>query len=94
MKTILRVTFDNVRFNEFTIENPGHIPSHGEIFNCKWDDFIGDKDQVKQIEEIEEEDCWIVERFSSKYSKEETVCQIILHLSNDFSKNTSSSKFR
>ena len=94
MKTILRVTFDYTGLNEFSIENPEHIPSHGEIFNCKWEEFIMDKDQVSLLEEIEEEDCFMVERFSSAYGKKENVCHIILHTSHVFSKNSSLSKVR
>ncbi len=87
MKTTLKVIFEDTSLKEFTIENPGHIPSQGEIFYCKWDDFIKDKDQIKRLEEIEEDECWMVERFRSNYSKEETECLIILHLSYNFPDN-------
>ncbi len=87
MKTTLKVIFGDLSLKEFSIENPCHIPSHGEIFHCKWDDFIKDKDQIKMLEKIEEDECWMVERFRSDYSKEETECLIILHLSKDFSDN-------
>lgn len=94
MKTILRVTFDYGSFKGFSIDNPGHIPSHGEIFSCEWEDFIEDRGQIQEIEELEEDDCWMVERFSSKFSKEENVCHIILHTSESFTWNTSSGKSR
>ncbi len=87
MKTILKVSFDYGKYESFEIENPGHLPVQGEIFNCKWSDFIKDKKLVKQLEEIEEEECWMVERFSSTYGKEESICHVLLHLSKNFEKN-------
>ncbi len=88
MNTILRVAFNNPRLNELLIDNPGHLPVSGEVFSCKWDDFIEDKEQLLLLEELEKEECFMVERFSSKFSKEETECMIILYLSNNFPKNT------
>jgi hypothetical protein len=84
MKTILRITFSCGRFNDIIIENPGFLPSHGEVFYCKWGDFIEDKDKVKQLDEIEEEDCWMVQRAASTYSKDVAECHIVLHSSENF----------
>ncbi|MCU4158202.1 hypothetical protein J1N10_19665 [Carboxylicivirga sp. A043] len=88
MKTILKVEFDNAGLNGFIIENPGHLPVHGEIFTCKWEDFIKDRAMVQQLDEIEEDECFMVERNFSKYSMDESMCFIVLHLSKDFKKNS------
>ena len=77
MKTILKVEFDYARLKGFTIENPGHLPVNGEIFTCQWEDFIKDSAMVKLIDEIEEDECFMVERNFSKYSKDESMCFIV-----------------
>ena len=86
MKRVLKVQFNNAELGEFCIENPGYYPRHGEIFNCNWSDFIDDKERIKKLKEMEETDCWMVERFACSYSKEEVVCQIVLYPSADFEK--------
>jgi hypothetical protein len=92
MKTILKIEFDYAKFDGFVIENPGHLPVNGEIFTCQWGDFIKDTAMVQLLEETEEEECFMVERNFSKYSKDESMCFIVLHLSKDYKKNSLHSK--
>lgn len=86
MKSILKVIFNTGPFDSFRIENPGHIPVQGEIFDCKWDDFTEDNELLEFLRYIEEEkeDFWRVERHFSTYSKDESVCNIVLYLSDDY----------
>ncbi|MBR8536738.1 hypothetical protein KDU71_14270 [Carboxylicivirga sediminis] len=87
MKTILKVEIDYPGLKGFTIENPGHLPINGEIFTCQWEDFIVDSAMVKLIDEIEEDEYFRVERNFSKYSKDESMCFIVLHTSKDYKKH-------
>ncbi|TRX70865.1 hypothetical protein [Carboxylicivirga sp. M1479] len=78
MKTKIRISFNSTGLKSFYIENPRHLPSQGEIFNCKWSDYIEDKEQIRRLEKIQENECWMVDRLSIYYSKDEIICQIVL----------------
>ncbi|WP_075604073.1 hypothetical protein [Saccharicrinis aurantiacus] len=84
MKKSLVVAFDYGHFRNIRIEDPAVFPTHGEIFSCDWEDYIEDEDDLKRMREIEEGECWMVERLSIHYSKEKVEALIVLHLSNDF----------
>ncbi|WP_289055772.1 hypothetical protein [Carboxylicivirga marina] len=84
MKTILRVTFSCERFSDILIENPAFLPTHGEAFYCIWGDYIDDEEVVKQLEDLEENDYWVVQRVASTYGKDIAECHIVLHEAESF----------
>ena len=79
MKTILTICFSTPGFRNIQIENPAFIPLQGEVFECKWEDYIEDKAQMKKLNKKSENNCWLVERLSSYFSKNCAECRIVLH---------------
>ena len=79
MKLTLRICFEVSGFNEFNIENAPYVPVPDSSFNCIWDDFIDDENQLKKLKEFDKNNVWNVDRvLSSDFSKDEAVCWIVL----------------
>lgn len=86
MKTVLVIYFSTPGLDEIRIEQPGYFPSEGEVFDCKWEDFCKDNRQLQKLNEVGENDCWMVERLSCYFSKEIAECRIVLHESGEWEK--------
>jgi len=79
MKVELSIGFNSLFTNLWvTIKNPPTIPHEGEVFGCKWEDFIKDDAVVKKLYEFYEEGVWVAHIFSRKYSKKKVVVHITL----------------
>lgn len=59
---------------------------NGELFSCDWKNFTNDKELLIQLNAIEENESWMVNRFSCRYSKEKVECLIILYTTVDYEK--------
>lgn len=79
MKLKLRICFEVSGFKEFNIENAPFVPAIDSSFNCKWDDFIDDENQLQKLKEFDNVNVWKVNNIlSSDFSKDEAVCWIVL----------------
>ena len=52
MKTDLIIHFKQTKFKDFVIKNSSYVPINGEVFNCRWEDFVIDNEQLKLLNEF------------------------------------------
>lgn len=99
MKSIIEIQFDSSLFYgenkaerelRVIIKNPPYFPKEGDIFGCKWDDYISDRTILKKLEEFEEDDVWVVSHYFIDYSKR--VCKYTVVLIDALSYETSQKK--
>ena len=87
MKSIMEIQFDYPLFRgakaiddklRVIIKNPPYFPRTGDIFDCKWDDYISDRTILKKLEEFNDDDCWVVSFYFVEYSKKLCKYSVVL----------------